>query len=38
MRRHIKKLTFGAIFLVLFGFLTGQVVSAQETKVTFGVA
>jgi hypothetical protein len=32
------KLSFGAIFLVLFGFLTGQVVSAEEAKIVFGVA
>jgi hypothetical protein len=38
MRRQIKKLVFGAIFLVLFGLLIGQVVSAKETKIVFGVA
>jgi hypothetical protein len=38
MRRQIKKLAVGAIFLVLFSLLTSQLVSAEEEKVVFGVA
>lgn len=38
MRRPFKKLAFGVVLLVLLGLLTGQVVSAGEAKVVFGVA
>ena len=38
MRGPGKKLVFGIIFLVICGLLTGQVVSAEETKIVFGVA
>ena len=39
MRRSFKKLVFfGAIFLLLFGLMTGQVDSVEEAKIVFGVA
>lgn len=38
MRRPFKKLAFGIVLFVLLGLLTGQVVSAEEAKVVFGVA
>jgi hypothetical protein len=38
MHRLIKKLASGAIFLLLLGVLTGQVVSAEKAKIVFGVA
>jgi hypothetical protein len=38
MQRQIIKITFCAIFIILFGFLTGQVVSAKEAMIVFGVS
>ena len=37
MHGLIRKLAFGAICLVLLGLLAGQFVSAEETKIVFGV-
>jgi hypothetical protein len=38
MCRPVKTLCFGAIMLALFVLLAGQVVSAEEATVVFGVA